>query len=85
MSKRGIDVRVKWDGPSMLAVAETKFTPHHPREFRNFLENFASEFPKVNSMVKNVDVLKKEGEREGVKSILNFPFPLANRLMVSTL
>ena len=83
ISRKGIQVRTKWEGNIMLALGEAKYTPHHPRKFRSFLENFSEDFPKVNPMARKVHIIKKDKEsRVGMKSELKFPFPLTDRLMI---
>mmetsp|Transcript_34675 Transcript_34675/g.52310 ORF Transcript_34675/g.52310 Transcript_34675/m.52310 type:complete len:248 (+) Transcript_34675:115-858(+) len=77
-----IEVRTKFKGDTMVTIAEAKMVKHHPDDFREFLENFNEAFPKVNPMVRNVLHLRFSDTREGVKSILKFPYPLRDRVMV---
>ena len=81
-----IQVRTSQQGDQMITFSEAKHTDIHPDKFKGFLENFQSEFPKVNTMVESVKPLttinKKIGNRVGVKSILKFPFPLTDRIMI---
>jgi hypothetical protein len=82
-----IQVRTrKSDGNEMMHFGEAKRTSIHPDEFKPFLENFQSEFPKVNFMCQNVKPLtsadRNNGGRVGVKSLLKFPFPLSDRIMI---
>lgn len=82
ISKRGVEVWTRWEGNSMIMLSEAKYVPYHPNEFRSVLENFSDSFPKVNPMCKRITQLKEQGVRVGVKSLLKFPFPLSNRLMI---
>mmetsp|Transcript_24830 Transcript_24830/g.53567 ORF Transcript_24830/g.53567 Transcript_24830/m.53567 type:complete len:248 (-) Transcript_24830:339-1082(-) len=82
-----IQVRTrKSDGNAMMHLSEIKRTSLHPDQFKPFLQNFQSEFPKVNAMCQNVKPLtaanRNNGHRVGVKSVLKFPFPLTDRLMI---
>ena len=80
--KGNIEVRTSWQGNNMITIGEAKMVEHHSDEFISFLENFNAAFPKVNSMVRNVVSVKRENGREGVKSILHFPYPLKDRIMI---
>jgi len=82
--KGNIEVRIKWNGNHMLTFCEAKRVPILPDAFRDFLTNFAEEFPKVNKMARKIDDLvhHKEGARVGTKTFLKFPFPLSPRVMV---
>lgn len=81
--KRGnIVVRTKWEGSNMVTLGEAKRVKKHPKDYQTFLENFNEAFPKVNPMSKKILHLEYDDDREGLKSILNFPFPLTNRIMV---
>lgn len=81
--KGNIEVRTKFDGDSnMISVAEIKQVDHHPDSFRGFLEDFAKAFPQTNPMVRTVVSLEQSKDREALKSILKFPFPLSDRIMV---
>lgn len=79
-----IAVRTKWEQGVMMAVSEINFVPYHPDQFKSFLEHHTQTFPVVNPMVKNVISLENDetGKREGIKSFLKFPFPLADRIMI---
>lgn len=77
-----IEVKTTFDGDCMVTVAEATEVEHHPDDFRDFLENFGDAFPKVNPMARNVVPLEGNPLRQAVKSVLNFPFPLTNRIMV---
>jgi len=83
--KGNIEVRTKWEGDKMITVAQAKLIENmEPSEFKPFFENFAEAFPKVNPMCRDIQYLESDTEqdREGIKSILKFPFPLDNRIMV---
>lgn len=80
--KGNIQVRNKFDGDCMVSVSEAKVVDHHPEDFREFLENFSEAFPKVNPMARNVIPLEGNKDRQAVKTILKFPFPLTDRIMV---
>ena len=87
MSRDGgnIQVRTRQSGDNMVTFSEAKETTLHPDKFKPFLERFQHEFPKVNTMVQNVkslEVDQRNGGREGVKSVLKFPFPLSDRVMI---
>lgn len=67
----------------MITLSEVKYVGVPPNEFIPFLQNFCKEFSKVNPMAKSTKVLEKDGrDREAVKSVLKFPFPLSNRIMI---
>mmetsp|Transcript_19186 Transcript_19186/g.26601 ORF Transcript_19186/g.26601 Transcript_19186/m.26601 type:complete len:167 (-) Transcript_19186:51-551(-) len=57
----------------------------HPDHFKDALASFNELFPKMNPVVKHVYHLvhDKHNCREGVKSVLKFPYPLKNRVMIS--
>jgi len=78
-----IEVRTKWEGDCMLSVGEAKVVDHHPSEFKGFFEDFSQAFPKVNAMAKRVTALEGDNtEKEALKSVLQFPFPLKDRIMI---
>lgn len=79
-----IEVRVRWDGDQMLTFCEAKLVDLHPNRFRNFLTDFSREFPKVNAMAKSIVNLETDelNRRDAVKTVLKFPFPLSDRLMI---
>lgn len=80
------EVRTKFDGDCMVSIAEAKNVNHHPNEFKEFLQNFNVAFPKINPMAQFVIPLEErsssDARREAVKTVLKFPFPLADRIMV---
>jgi len=83
--KGNIEVRTKWEGDKMITVAQAKLVENmKPSDVKPFFENFTEAFPKVNPMCRNVVHLENDTEqsREAIKSILKFPFPLDNRIMV---
>eukprot|EP00521_Asterionellopsis_glacialis_P004580 CAMPEP_0195263814 /NCGR_PEP_ID=MMETSP0706-20130129/10514_1 /TAXON_ID=33640 /ORGANISM="Asterionellopsis glacialis, Strain CCMP134" /LENGTH=264 /DNA_ID=CAMNT_0040318037 /DNA_START=125 /DNA_END=919 /DNA_ORIENTATION=+ len=82
--KEGIEVRTSFEGNNIVTIAEAKMVRKHPDCFKGFLTNFNDSFPKVNPMVQNVDHLETDeyNSREGVKSILKFPYPLKKRIMI---
>lgn len=87
MSRDGgnIQVRTRQSGDHMITFSEAKETNLHPDRFKMFLQRFQQEFPKVNTMVqsvKSLEVDRRNGGREGVKSVLKFPFPLSDRVMI---
>jgi hypothetical protein len=85
MKRNGITVRVKWDKDDMTAVAESEEIDLLPERFRRFLTEFTEHFPKVNPMSKSILHLTNQDEdpnRLGTKSVLNFPFPLMDRLLI---
>ncbi|CAB9525970.1 expressed unknown protein [Seminavis robusta] len=78
-----IHVRTSFDGDTMVSVAEACHPDHDPDEFVEFLENFGAAFPQVNPMARNVQHLEGDAQScQGVKSVLEFPFPLRNRIML---
>lgn len=86
MKKDGgnIEIRTTTFGTNVFSFGEAKRVPTMPEKFKGFLENFANEFGKVNSMVESTAVVERdpENKREGVKSIIKFPFPLTDRIMI---
>ena len=79
-----IEVRVRWDGDRMLTFCEAKHVDLHPNQFRTFLGDFSRQFSKVNPMAKEIIDLECDphNNREAVKTVLAFPFPLSDRLMI---
>jgi hypothetical protein len=77
-----IEVRTKFEGQTMTTFAEAKLVDQRPSEFKDFLTNFSRNFPKINPMARNVLHLEHGEGREAVKSILKFPFPLSDRVMI---
>ena len=86
MKKDGgnIEVRTTTEGTNVFTFSEAKKVDLTPDKFRGFLQNFADEFGKVNDMVMSTKVIERDPKhrREGVKSILKFPFPLTDRIMI---
>jgi hypothetical protein len=77
-----IQIRTTFDGDCMVSVAEATTTDYLPDDFKPFLEQFNHAFPQVNPMAQKVIPLEGNRLQQAVKSILKFPFPLQNRIMV---
>lgn len=82
LQRDGITVRTAWEGNRVVTICECRHTPHKPTAFVPFLTRFNEAFPVVNKMTAWVESLIHESEREGIKSLVNMPFPLHNRLVV---
>lgn len=84
LPREGIEVRTKFESDNMVTIGEAKIVLKHPDAFKDFFINFNDSFPKVNPMVQTACHLENDGNnsREGIKSILKFPYPLKNRIMV---
>ena len=54
-----------------------------PDDFKSTLENFAVEYPKFNDLAESVETLEAVEGNDVLKSVLGFPWPLWNRLMVT--
>jgi len=77
-----IEVRTKFDGQSLMSLAEAKVVKQPPSAFKGFLQNFNKEFAEADPMVKEVRHLEHDNEREGIKAFLGFPPPVSDRVMV---
>lgn len=81
-----IEVRTKFDGQSMISLAEVKLINQPPSAFKGYLENFNNAFAEADPMVKEVRHLEIDEsdshKREGIKAFLKFPSPISDRVMV---
>eukprot|EP00555_Chaetoceros_dichaeta_P006981 CAMPEP_0198257790 /NCGR_PEP_ID=MMETSP1447-20131203/7372_1 /TAXON_ID=420782 /ORGANISM="Chaetoceros dichaeta, Strain CCMP1751" /LENGTH=239 /DNA_ID=CAMNT_0043944773 /DNA_START=106 /DNA_END=825 /DNA_ORIENTATION=- len=77
-----IEVRTKFDDQYFTTLAEAKIVKSHPKDHKGFLENFLEAFAQADPMVKGINALEHDNQREGVKAFLNFPFPIKDRVMV---
>ena len=85
ISRRNIQVRTTFqtDGNGMISIAEATTDEYTPEQFQEFLQNFGQAFPQINPMARNVIPLEGNPlQKQGVKSVLQFPFPLTDRIMI---
>ena len=54
-----------------------------PDDFKATLENFAEEYPKFNDLASSVTTVDSVEGKDVLKVVLDFPWPLWNRLMVT--
>lgn len=83
LTRPNIQVRTTFEGDCMISIAEATTDDYTPEQFEEFLQNFGQAFPQVNPMAQNVIPLQGDPlQKQGVKSVLKFPFPLTDRIMV---
>ena len=68
----------------MISVCQANFVDLHPDEFKDVLENFDKELPKINPICTECRFLDKTAcGRSVFKTFVKAPWPISNRNMIS--
>lgn len=80
-----LEVRMKWEGDKMMCIGEMKrIEGIVPDDYREFLINWADHLREVNPIVVESEVLEATETYKTARFVAKLPFPLWNRLMITS-